>query len=237
MTWLLTCLLAGLAALLWPSRTRSRQPPESRWSTRPGAASDLHGAPPPAGGARHLRVGPGVGPGVGPRVGPGTRPPQRRRWGWRIGRRTGDHESPDDVADALVLVALGLRSGLPLPAALHHVQAGAMGTVRDELCAVVAALRWGLPARDAWAYAGPAWRAAAVATHLSEQTGAGAAQLLEGAASRTRERGERARERAAARAGVLLVLPLGLGFLPAFVCTAVVPVVATLAAGVLSGGS
>jgi hypothetical protein len=35
---------------------------------------------------------------------------------------------------------------------------------------------------------------------------------------------------------VLLVLPLGLGFLPAFACTAVVPVVLNLASGVLSGG-
>ena len=36
---------------------------------------------------------------------------------------------------------------------------------------------------------------------------------------------------------MLLVLPLGLGFLPAFACTAVIPVVATLATGVLAGGS
>ena len=85
------------------------------------------------------------------------------------------------------------------------------------------------------AYAGPRWRPAATATHLSEQTGAAAAELLEGAATRMREQGERARERAAARAGVLLVLPLGLGFLPAFACTAVVPVVVTLASGVLGG--
>lgn len=134
-----------------------------------------------------------------------------------------------------MLVALALRAGLPLTDALHHVQDGATGTVRSELAAVVAALRWGLPAQRAWDYGGPRWRAAATATHLSEQTGAAAAELLEGAAARLREQGERARERAAARAGVLLVLPLGLGFLPAFACTAVVPVVATLASGVLSG--
>jgi Flp pilus assembly protein TadB len=143
----------------------------------------------------------------------------------------------DDVADALVLIALGLRAGLPLTAALDHVRAGASGSVRRELAAVVAALRWGLPAGEAWAFAGPAWRAAATATHLSEQTGAAAAELLDGAAARIREQAERARERSAARAGVLLVLPLGLGFLPAFFCTAVVPVVVTLATGILAGGS
>jgi cysteine sulfinate desulfinase/cysteine desulfurase-like protein len=67
--------------------------------------------------------------------------------------------------------------------------------------------------------------------------GAAAAELLDGAAARIREQAERARERSAARAGVLLVLPLCLGFLPAFFCTAVVPVVATLATGILAGGS
>ena len=102
---------------------------------------------------------------------------------------------------------------------------------------MVAALRWGLPAREAWACAGAHWRQAATATHLSEQTGAPAADLLDGAATRMRDQADRARERAAARAGVLLVLPLGLGFLPAFACTAVVPVVVTLASGVLAGGS
>jgi pilus assembly protein TadC len=107
--------------------------------------------------------------------------------------------------------------------------------VRAELGAVLAGLRWGLTAREAWAYAGPRWRAAATATHLSEATGAAAAELLDDAATRMRERAERARERAAARAGVLLVLPLGLGFLPAFACTAVVPLLVTLASGVLSG--
>ncbi|WP_457256295.1 type II secretion system F family protein [Pedococcus sp. P5_B7] len=136
-----------------------------------------------------------------------------------------------------MLVALCLRAGLPLTAALRHVQSGATGVVRDDLASVVAALQWGLPAREAWAHAGARWRQAATATHLSEQTGAAAAELLEDAATRMREQGERAREGAAARAGVLLVLPLGLGFLPAFACTAVVPVVVTLASRVLAGGS
>jgi pilus assembly protein TadC len=141
------------------------------------------------------------------------------------------------VADALVLIALGLRAGLPLTAALEHVRSGAVGAVRHDLGAVVAGLRWGLTAREAWAYAGPGWFPAATATHLSEETGAAAAELLEDAATRMRDRAERARERAAGRAGVLLVLPLGLGFLPAFACTAVVPIVVTLASGVLAGGS
>jgi Flp pilus assembly protein TadB len=204
---LVVCLLAGLAPLLWPPSAQVRVPP------RPSS---------PATRPRPAR--------------PLARPPTA--W-WRgaptRGRRP--EATYGEVADALVLIALCLRAGLPLTAALHHVQAGATGVVRDDLAAVVAALRWGLPAREAWAYAGAAWRPAATASHLAEQTGAAAAELLDGAAARMREQGERAGERAAARAGVLLVLPLGLGFLPAFACTAVVPVVVNLASGVLAGGS
>lgn len=157
-----------------------------------------------------------------------------------IGRRRARGRDPagtEEVADALVLISLALRAGLPLPEALHHVHAEATGRVRADLAAVTAALRWGRPAQDAWSFAGPGWRAAVVATHMSEHTGAGPAGLIDQAAGRLREERERERERAAARAGVLLVLPLGLGFLPAFVCTAVVPVVLNLASGVLSAGS
>lgn len=158
----------------------------------------------------------------------------RVRTRWLASRRV--VAQTDEVADALVLISLALRAGLPLTEALRHVHAAAVGRVRDDLAAVVAALRWGLAAEEAWAFAGPAWRAAATATHMSEQTGAAPAELIERAAARLREERERDREQAAARAGVLLVLPLGLGFLPAFACTAVVPVVLNLASGVLSGG-
>ena len=157
-----------------------------------------------------------------------------------IARRRGRGRHPastEEVADALVLISLALRAGLPLPEALHHVHAEATGRVRADLAAVTAALRWGRPTQVAWSFAGPGWRAAAVATHMSEHTGAAPAGLIDQAAGRLREERERERERAAARAGVLLVLPLGLGFLPAFVCTAVVPVVLNLASGVLSAGS
>ena len=206
---LAVCLLSGLIPVLWPGRVPPRSPGPL------GPPGTL--GPAPAGAGRAWWRTPG-------------------RWTpWRGPRH--DQAADGDVADALVLVALCLRAGLPLTAALHHVQAGSTGVVRDDLGSVGAALRWGLSTQVAWAQAGDRWRQAATATHLSEQTGAAAAELLEGAATRLREEGERARERAAASAGVLLVLPLGLGFLPAFACTAVVPVVVTLASGVLAGRS
>jgi hypothetical protein len=66
---------------------------------------------------------------------------------------------------------------------------------------------------------------------VAETTGGAPADLLAAAADRIREAHERDLERRAARAGVLLVLPLGLAFLPAFALTALVPVVLALAQG------
>lgn len=151
--------------------------------------------------------------------------------------RKGDEPSTaatvDEVADALVLIALALRAGLDLTHALDEVATGADGPVARDLSAVVAAVRWGRPVAEAWSYAGAVWRPAALAWSVAEVTGAAPAALVAEAAVRLREEQERARERRAARAGVLLVLPLGLGFLPAFACTAVLPVVLALAVGVL----
>jgi Flp pilus assembly protein TadB len=140
------------------------------------------------------------------------------------------------VADTLVLLGLALRSGKGLAESLALVARAAPHAVRVDLEAVVAALRWGVPAARAWSYAGTRWRPVAVAYQLAATTGASPVSLLAEAARRLREDLEEARSRRAARAGVLLVLPLGLGFLPAFACTAVVPVVLSLAAGVLGSG-
>ena len=215
MTTVLVCLLAGLATALWPSGQRADRLPAERAAATGSTGS---GARAPSGGPTltHRFALAGL--------------PNR----WASHRR--EQASSDEVADALVLISVALRAGLPLTEALHHVQAGATGRVRVDLAAVAAALGWGRPAQEAWSFAGPGWRTAALATHMSEQTGAAPAALLESAAGRLREERERERERSAARAGVLLVLPLGLGFLPAFACTAVVPVVLHLASGVLSGG-
>ena len=216
MITLLVCLLSALTAALWPSGQAAE-----RWRAAQTASTGLGGpgATASSGDTWTLTY-------------PLALAGLRARWG----AHRSDQASTDEVADALVLISLALRAGLPLTEALHQVQAEATGRVRADLAAVAAALRWGRPAQEAWSFAGPGWRPAAMATHMSEHTGAAPAALIERAAGRLREERERERERAAARAGVLLVLPLGLGFLPAFACTAVVPVVLNLASGVLSGG-
>lgn len=176
-----------------------------------------------------------------PLAGPSARPagghPALSRFGaWLRTRRTTPGQAPpDQVADTLVLLALALRAGLGLVEALDEVRHGAGDGVSRDLSAVVAALRWGRPPREAWSYASAVWRPAELAWVVAESTGAAPASLVEQAAHRLREDLERDRERRAARAGVLLVLPLGLGFLPAFACTAVVPVVLALARTVIEG--
>jgi Flp pilus assembly protein TadB len=179
---------------------------------------------------------------------PTPRLPARGRWPrssratWRgrllgrVGRRH-DAVTPalGDVADALVLLALALRAGLGLAEALHEVHVGSRGRVRRDLASVVAALQWGKPAAEAWAFASPVWRQVAQAWEVAVQTGSAPADQVELVAQRLRDAQERDREQRAARAGVLLVLPLGFGFLPAFVCTSVVPVVLAVASGVVGG--
>jgi tight adherence protein B len=156
---------------------------------------------------------------------------------WERGRAidAGEPVGTGALADALVLIALAMRAGLGLAETLTTVGQASVGAVRRDLGAVVAALRWGRSTADAWTYAGPRWRPAALAWHLAAETGAAPADLIERSAARLREEQELAAQRRAARAGVFLVLPLGLGFLPAFACTAVVPVVMALAAGVVAG--
>lgn len=156
----------------------------------------------------------------------------RRARHWNLVSNS-EHPTSVEVADTLELLSLAVRSGLSLTDAVQQVERFSLGPVRRQLAAVVAALRWGRPAPEAWTYGGPAWRSAALAWAVAEETGAPAAELLAQAAQRQREAEDRAAERRAARAGVLLVLPLGLGFLPSFVCVAVVPVLLVLARGVL----
>ena len=137
------------------------------------------------------------------------------------------------VADALVLLSLALRSGMGQREALERVALASDGQIASHLRSVAAALRWGRPGREAWGYVADVWRPAALAWELADRAGAAPAQLVEEAAWRIRDGEDRRLQAAAARAGVRLVLPLGLAFLPAFACTAVVPVVLALAHTVL----
>jgi Flp pilus assembly protein TadB len=174
-------------------------------------------------------------------------PPRADRWapaataGLRHGQGAGLlHRAPADqpatayaIADAMLLLSLALRSGMGQREALEEVARGSEGAVAAHLQSVAAALGWGFSLEEAWGFAPSAWRPAALAWQVAEATGAGPAQLVEDASWRVREREDRRLEAAGARAGVRLVLPLGLAFLPAFACTTVIPIVLALGQRVL----
>lgn len=149
-------------------------------------------------------------------------------------RHPGDARSVEEVGEALVLLALGYRSGLPTSAVLEAVATLSPATTAHDLRQVAAALRWGASESDAWGSVDAAWAPAARAVALAHSAGVPPGPLLLRAADDL-GLGELERlEVASARVAVRLVLPLGLVLLPAFVLTTVVPIVAALARQVLS---
>ena len=131
----------------------------------------------------------------------------------------------DAAAGVLTLLAAALRSGAGPVECLEAVASVDPGPAGRELAVVAAAHRWGEAPGPAWERVGPGWAPAAAAWHAALAAGAAPAGLVDAAADRMRAAESRRVEAAAQRAGVLLVLPLGLCFLPGFVATTVVPVV------------
>ncbi|MGG5259733.1 type II secretion system F family protein [Phycicoccus avicenniae] len=148
----------------------------------------------------------------------------------RPGAAAGDGRSATvaDAAGALTLLAAALRGGAGALECLEAVSALDPGPAGRELAVVAAAHRWGESSDRAWDRVGPGWAPAAAAWHAALAAGAAPAGLVEAAADRMRLAEARRVESAVHRAGVLLVLPLGLCFLPGFVATTVVPVVLLL---------
>lgn len=138
-----------------------------------------------------------------------------------------------DPALLLDLVAVALAAGAPVPAALAVVGSSWPGAAGEVLVDAARALALGAPWGVAWTGARGAARAVATALEPAWATGASPVPLLRTTADRLRSH-RRAETRAAAgRLGVQLVVPLGLCYLPAFVLVGLVPVVVSLASGLL----
>lgn len=157
---------------------------------------------------------------------------------WRALRRGPRRASPQpleaDVPECLDLMALALGGGSDLRRSVLEVAAVVGGTPGRELRAVAAALAWGLDKDAAWHRAPPRWAPAHRALLMAARAGVPPAGLLTEAAQDLRRDTVAGVETATARLGVLLVLPLGLAFLPAFLLTTVVPVVLALATDLVS---
>ena len=155
----------------------------------------------------------------------------RRRDG--VARLTGS--TVDDVADALVLLSLALRGGRSPLHALDGVARRVGGDVGRDLATVAAFHRWGVDGLEAWSDAPAIWEPAAAGWVAAERAGVSPGPLLDRAALSVRARGAAERETALQRAAVLLVLPLGIAFLPGFVLTTVAPTVWRLLPTLLGG--
>ena len=133
------------------------------------------------------------------------------------------------------LLAAALRAGAPVDRAVAAVADALGGPLGERLDRTSRSLRLGAGPAEAWAHlSGVPGADRLVAAAIRSGAGGGA---LAGALSRLADdlRGDRAvaAEAAARRAGVLIVLPLGLCFLPAFLLAGLVPVVVAVLGDVL----
>lgn len=141
-----------------------------------------------------------------------------------------------DLPFACDLLASALRAGLAPEAALRCVGEAIGGPLGARLDQVERALRLGADAEQAWSYLGPgaATGRIAQAAACTQHSGAALASALVRVAEDLRADHLVAIEAAARRAGVLLALPLGLCFLPAFVLAGLVPVIVAVLSDALS---
>ena len=126
------------------------------------------------------------------------------------------------VAD---LVASCLAAGASVADAMAAAAAAAAPATGARCRAVADRLRAGAPPVEAWSecLGDPGWAPVARACVRGASTGVATSAEIHRAAARVRGRRAAEANRRAQRAAVLVVLPLGLCFLPAFVLVGVVP--------------
>jgi pilus assembly protein TadC len=140
-----------------------------------------------------------------------------------------------DLPLAAELLAAGLRSGAPVDGAVAAVADALGGPLGERLARVARALRLGAGPAEGWAHLGALAGADRMtrAAVRSSTSGAALAGALTRLADDLRADHGAAAEAAARRAGVLIVLPLGLCFLPAFLLAGLVPVIVAVLGDVL----
>jgi pilus assembly protein TadC len=131
----------------------------------------------------------------------------------------------------LDLLAVCLRAGSPLVVALDVVAGALAGPLAADLAAVAGLQRLGASVVAAWSRYedDPVLGSVARSVYRSARSGSALASALERLAVDRRAAAAAAGEVRARRAGVLATAPLGLCFLPAFVCLGVVPLVLSIA--------
>jgi pilus assembly protein TadC len=159
-----------------------------------------------------------------------------------VGRPPSTRRRPDPVAMAssLDVFAVCLRAGMAVPAAAAATAPTAPASLATVLRRAAEMLALGADPSAAWsAPNGSNDQHCDSLLRLARRSAASGAALADGVAelatSMRHEAADAARA-AAERASVLIAGPLGLCYLPAFVCLGIVPVVAGLAGQVLGSG-
>ncbi|RYQ12098.1 type II secretion system protein [Bifidobacterium pseudolongum subsp. globosum] len=155
--------------------------------------------------------------------------------------RDDDWEPSGTLVIALVIAAL--EQGASIPAALRTVGTCCGPACANALAAVAGALERGVPWDDAWSVASalvdePGTRGLAAVLHTLDDAlrspwldGSAAVPRLRAAAEQLDSLERMRIERAASTLSVRLLLPMGLCFLPAFLCIAVVPTIMSFVQG------
>ncbi|MBB5892337.1 type II secretion system F family protein [Kutzneria kofuensis] len=156
-------------------------------------------------------------------------------WCRRTTRRGPPPPDPLTLAATWDLLAASLRAGLPVPTAIRAVASVAPPGCADVLRRTAELLALGSDPVQAWApaLADPATEPLARGARRSARSGTALAEVADGLAQRIRATAADTAEVRAQRAAVLITGPLGLCFLPAFLCLGVVPVVVGLAGRLL----
>lgn len=155
-----------------------------------------------------------------------------------VARRSPAGPDPFAAASAFDVFAVCLSAGMPVSAAAAATSASAPAPLRLVLTRAADMLALGADPELAWSTStddtdcGSLMRLARRSACSGSALARGVAELAE----QSRQDVAHTATAAAERAGVLIAAPLGLCFLPAFVCLGIVPVVAGLAGEVFSAG-
>ena len=165
----------------------------------------------------------------------------------RVPGRPAVPADPETMYRLCRLLAVALRAGLPPQQALGAVADALLPSdpehaprtrrVAEALRVAAGRIRLGTPIGRACCEADPDGLLCPIGEVLggAASGGSGAGPALEHTAERLRAEATATAQARVERAGVLVAGPLGLCFLPAFVCLGVVPVVAGLAGQIVPG--
>jgi Flp pilus assembly protein TadB len=170
--------------------------------------------------------GPGVGLGIGAAL-----------VGERLLRGRGDEEREgpalvSDLPAACDLLGVCLSAGVPVAGALAAVGDATPAPLGPQLRGVAALYRMGADPRRAWADVPAELAGLGRVLVRAGESGSTVAPALRSLAADGRSAARAATEAAVRRAGVWILAPLGLCFLPAFLCLGVVPLILGIAADV-----